>query len=145
MYQAYWQLERRPFEAGVDTSVYYPAESHQASLLKLRYTIENARGAALLAGGPGLGKTLLVKLLWQQLSDKFAPLVHLVFPQMPADLLAYIAAEPTGSPQTRRPGASRSIEPSVRGIERCVLENAAQGRHTVIAIDEAHLWKAGVR
>jgi general secretion pathway protein A len=145
MYQAHWQLERRPFEAGVDTSVYYPAESHQASLLKLRYTIENARGAALLAGGPGLGKTMLVKLLWQQLSDQFAPLVHLVFPQMPtAELLAYLAAELTGSPQDEETaGAPRSIESSVRSIERCVLENAAQGRHAVIAVDEAHLLEGG--
>lgn len=147
MYQAYWQLERRPFEAGVDTSVYYPAESHQASLLKLRYTIENARGAALLTGGPGLGKTLLVKLLWQQLSDKFAPLVHLVFPQMPtADLLAYLAADLTGSPQDDADAGTaspRPIESSVRAIERCLLENAAQGRHTVIAIDEAHLLEGG--
>ena len=145
MYQAYWQLERRPFEVGVDTSVYYPAESHQASLLKLRYTIENARGAALLAGGPGLGKTLLVKLLWQQLSEQFAPLVHLVFPQMPtADLLAYLAAELPGRTTDGAAEASpKSIESSVRAIERCLLENAAQGRHAVIAIDEAHLLEGG--
>jgi len=143
MYQAYWQLQRRPFEAGVETNVYYPAESHQASLLKLRYTIENARGAALLVGGPGLGKTMLVKLLWQQLSEQFSPLVHLVFPQMPtADLLAYLATELAGqSPEDA--AAPRPIESSVRAIERSLLENAAQGRHTVIAIDEAHLLEGG--
>ena len=63
MYEAYWKLREKPFECGVDPRTYYPAEAHQGTLLKLRYAIENQRGAALLCGGFGTGKTLLVRLL----------------------------------------------------------------------------------
>src|SRR4029079_12254184 len=100
MYEAYWQLQSRPFENSPDARFYYPSESHQGALLKLRYAIENRRGAALLAGALGTGKSLAVATLRRLLPDSFAPFVHLVFPDMPArELLAYLAAE-LGAPGT---------------------------------------------
>ena len=63
MYETYWQLSQKPFENVTDARFYYPSESHQAALLKLRYAIENRRGAALLAGPSGCGKTLLTTML----------------------------------------------------------------------------------
>ena len=56
MYETYWRLKQKPFENTADPRFYYPAESHQAALLKLRYTVENRRGAALLAGPSGVGQ-----------------------------------------------------------------------------------------
>ncbi len=94
MFEAYWKLQARPFSAGTATRCYYPAETHQGALLKLRYTIEQRRGAALLVGPSGSGKTLLVRLLAEQLNEQFRPFIHVVFPQMPAaELLAYLATE----------------------------------------------------
>ncbi len=88
MYESYWQLKQKPFENTADPRFYYPCESHQAALLKLRYAIENRRGGALLVGVSGSGKTLLANMLRQALGEEFSPLVHLVFPQMPtAELL----------------------------------------------------------
>src|SRR6267378_3511350 len=94
MYKAYWQLHARPFENCADPRFYYPSEVHQGALLKLRYAVENVRGAALLAGESGSGKTLLINSLRKQLSERFRPFVHLVFPQMtPRELLAFLAHE----------------------------------------------------
>jgi general secretion pathway protein A len=84
MYEAYWRLEHRPFENTNDPRFYYPGESHQGTLLKLRYAVENRRGGAVLAGGSGTGKTLLVQALARQLNDSCQPFVQLVFPQMSA-------------------------------------------------------------
>ena len=58
MYESYWHLRAKPFEDIVGGDFYYPGQTHQAALLKLRYAIENHRAAALLAGASGLGKTL---------------------------------------------------------------------------------------
>ena len=58
MYETYWRLKQKPFENAADPRFYYPGESHQAALLRLRYAVENRRGAALLAGPSGSGKTL---------------------------------------------------------------------------------------
>ena len=92
MYESYWQLDAKPFEPNGDGPWYYPAERHQASLLKLRYAIESRRAGAVLAGPSGSGKTLIVESLKLQLEETIAPQVHLTFPQLPPDqLLAWLA------------------------------------------------------
>jgi len=137
MYETYWHLDRRPFENASDSQFYYPAESHQAALLKLRYAIENRRGGALLAGPSGVGKTLVTVMLRGVLGEDFSPFVHLVFPQMPTpDLLAYLADELDGRGVSSENG---DIGVSVRRIERFLAANVAKGRHAVVAVDEAHL------
>lgn len=136
MYQSYWQLDSRPFEHNSDARFYYAADSQRGALLKLRYVLENRRGAAVLAGESGLGKTLLAQRIVSELDDSFAPRVHLVFPQMPADqLLTHLADQLTAqdSPTTA------TIDQSVRRIERLLRTNAEAGKHAVIVIDEAHL------
>ncbi len=137
MYESYWRLKQKPFENCADPRFYYPGETHQAGLLKLRYTVENRRGAALLAGPSGVGKTLLISMLRASLGENVGPFVHICFPQMPAaDLLAYLADELESSATG---GDTPSVQRSVRRISRALLSNAEQGRHTVIVIDEAHL------
>jgi general secretion pathway protein A len=140
MYQAYWQLDARPFDHSADARFYFPGPSQQAALLKLRYVVENRRGAAVLAGESGLGKTLVAQTLVRQLGDSFRPRVHLVFPQMPADqLLAYLADTLTrrASEGTSTP----SIDQSLRRIEHTLTDHAKAGRHAIIVIDEAHLLR----
>lgn len=138
MYEAYWQLQRKPFETGVDVSAYYPGEAHQAALLKLRYAIESRSGGALLAGAGGSGKTMLVRLLADRVGEQFQPFVHLVFPQMSSvELLAWLAAE-----LENRAPCETTTDDSIRRIQRFLTENAAAGRHAVLAIDEAHLLES---
>jgi len=136
MYQSYWQLDARPFEHTSDARFHYAAESQRGALLKLRYVLENRRGAAVLAGESGLGKTLLAQKIVSELDASFAPRVHLVFPQMPADqLLAYVADQLTG----QYTPLATTIDQSVRRIERLLQANAQAGKHAIIVIDEAHL------
>ena len=137
MYQSHWQLTQKPFENCVDPRFYYPCESHQAAILKLRYAIENQRQAALLAGASGIGKTLLVDMLRNALGETFTPFVHIVFPQMATEqLLAYMADELEGSATSDR---SPDVQQSVRRIETLLAAAAQEERHPVIAVDEAHL------
>ncbi|OHB86014.1 MAG: ATPase [Planctomycetes bacterium RBG_16_64_12] len=141
MYESYWQLDEKPFENCCDPRFYYPSESHQAALLKLRYAVENSRGAAVLAGPSGSGKTLVLSMLRTTLGEEFTPFVHLVFPQMPIDqVLAYLADELSGSVDgLPEPG----VQKSVHRIEHFLAENSRGGRHAVVAIDEAHLLDDG--
>jgi general secretion pathway protein A len=137
MYEAYWQLQSRPFENCTDAAFYYPSEVHQGALLKLRYAVENHRGAALLAGAAGVGKTLLIGALARQLGEPYAPLAHIVFPQMsPGELLNYLAAE-LGALTT--PNAVLRIDESIRRLQKFLADNTAAGKHAVVAIDEAQL------
>ena len=135
MYLTHWQLDSRPFENAADTRFYYPGESQQTVLLKLRYAVESRQGAALLAGASGLGKTLLVQTLLTQLPEYCQPRARIVFPQMPADqLLATLADELTGETMPGLP----TIRDTIRRLTGFLAENTAAGRHAVVVIDEAH-------
>ncbi len=141
MYESYWRLRQKPFESAADPRFYYPAESHQAALLKLRYAVENRRGGALLVGPSGSGKTLVTAMLRGALGEETSPFVHLVFPRMPdADLLSYLADELDGGAGSS--GETPSVRSSVRRIERFLDANAAKGRHAVVVVDEAHLLES---
>jgi general secretion pathway protein A len=137
MYEAYWQLEAKPFEPLAGAGGYYPSETHQGALLKLRYAVENRRGAAVLVGPSGTGKTMLVQMLREQLPENWTPFVHLVFPKLNSrELLTYIADE-LGAPAAE--GGQPGLDQIVRRIERFVAENTRQGQHAVVVIDEAQV------
>jgi type II secretory pathway predicted ATPase ExeA len=137
MYTAYWKLSTSPFAHGWDRRFYYPSETHQATLMKLRYAIEHRRGPALLAGGSGLGKTLLVHALHEELPEEYSPLVHLKFPQMsPEEFLWQLADALTGETTSER-----SVNRHVLRIEQALTRNAEAQRHAVVVIDEAQVWR----
>jgi type II secretory pathway predicted ATPase ExeA len=133
MYTKYWQLSKQPFGMGTDPAFYYPSDTHQGALLKLRYTIENRRGGGLLVGRSGLGKTLLVESLKDILPSSIVSMIHIVYPKMAThELLAYIAAKLGGDPDATFDSHLRQIEARLRDV-------AEQGGHVVLVIDEAHL------
>src|SRR5262245_54299376 len=137
MYLEHWNLSSQPFEPIADRTGLYPCEAHEGALMKLRYAIENGRGAAVLAGPAGTGKTTLTRMLEAQLDASFSPFVRLVFPQMSSrDLLVYLA-EQLGAPPADPP--RHTIEESVRRLEFFLEQNAAHGQHAVVVIDEAQL------
>lgn len=138
MYESYWQLDHKPFENNSESRFYYPAETHQGALLKLRYAIENRRAAALLVGPSGAGKTLVAQTLAKQLPDRCSPFVHLVFPQLPPEQLVHYLADELSA--TSQPG-SVTLEQSLRRLETQLQENCKAGRHAVVVVDEAHLLR----
>jgi general secretion pathway protein A len=135
MYTEYWRLDSKPFESGADPEFYYPSETHQGALLKLRYAVENRRGGALLAGASGLGKTLVIESLKRLMPETVGPVVHIVFPKMSTSQLLGHIAHSLGTVPT----SDVSIDASVRQIENHLQEIADQGKHAVLVIDEAHL------
>ena len=139
MYERYWQLDRNPFDDDSDLRGFFRSETHQATLLKLRYVIENGKGTGLLAGGTGFGKSYLLQVLKQQLAESHGPFVHLVFPQLTsAELLAYLAVE-LGADESSVGRGAGGLDRTVREIDQRLRKFGEEGRHPVIVVDEAHL------
>lgn len=137
MYEDYWQLATKPFEPTADAKFRFTSATQQAALHKLRYAIESRRGAALLAGPSGVGKTLLTDILREQLGDNIGKFVRVVFPLMSSrDFLVYLA-EQLGTPPADPP--QHTIEESLRRLEFAFQENIRHSQHAVIVVDEAHL------
>lgn len=139
MYQSYWNLQSGPFEEKMDSTFYYESHSHQAGLLKLQYLIENSKGAGLLVGGSGIGKSYLCHVLRSQLAEIYQPFVHLVFPQLsPIEMISYLAVE-LGAEEAGIEAVASGKDRIVRTLHRQLQLLCEQGYKPVIIIDEAHL------
>lgn len=140
MYSQHWKLERRPFENTLEPEFFFPSQTHQAAVLKLRYLIENQKGAGVLVGPTGTGKTFVTRRLIQELGSQIGPWMNFVFPQMTADdLLTDIAIRLGGELATASPNSVLPRSAALRIIERSLDEHARAGRHPVLVIDDAHL------
>jgi len=137
MYEEYWQLETKPFEPTTDARFRYPSAAQQAAFHKLRYAIESRRGAALLAGPAGIGKTLLAASLSEQLDESVDKFVQVVFPLMSSRDLLIFLAEQLGTPPADPP--QYTVEESLRRLQFAFEESGRRGQHTVIVVEEAHL------
>lgn len=136
MYESYWRFKSRPFENKASNDFYYPSETHQAAMLKLRYAIENRRAAALLCGPTGMGKSLVAEMLLRQLSDTYRPVYHLVFPTLDSEQLIRYLVEQIDSNNDQWP---REPSADLARFEKLLDKNLEQNRHAVIVVDEAHL------
>ncbi len=140
MYADFWQLSSAPFENNVDTRFYFESESHHAALLKLRYMVENDKGAGLIVGATGLGKTFVLNVLSETLEGAFGPFIHLVFPRMSAsEMLSYLAVELGAREDALRRESAGGLDRTIRTIQQQIQMFNSQGRHPVLLIDEAHL------
>lgn len=136
MYTQHWKLIKRPFENRCDSQFYYPAELHQAALLKLHYTIENRRAAALLCGPTGVGKTYLIQELRRQLSDPFRFVTNLVFPALEeSEWLTYFV----DALDAAAAGSTSGTAQALARLERTLLKHIEAKTHPTIVVDEAQL------
>lgn len=138
MYGDYWKLETLPFENNCDPQLFFRAPSHEAAVLKLQYVVEQNKGAAVLVGGHGVGKTYLTRVLESRIAEPFQPIVRLLFPQLGATPLLGLIARRLGSDDTGR-DKTATPEVLVRRLEDRMQRLASDGRRPVLIIDDAHL------
>lgn len=70
MYEAYWGLREKPFENTPDPRFLFQNEDTADLFTRLLYTLKSNRGAAMLTGASGCGKTLVTRALLQQLDPE---------------------------------------------------------------------------
>jgi general secretion pathway protein A len=139
MHQQHWGLVEDPFLDWSGLAGHFPAEGSEEALLRLRFVVENARGAAVLLGESGVGKTHLLSVLAQQLDARRHPVLPLRFPQLNAgETLRYLARELTFPSETHF-HLDTGLDVAVGVIERALDDLAGQGVSPVFAIDDAHL------
>ncbi len=74
MYEKYWELKEKPFDITPDPKYFCRSAGHEEALMRFHYVISEHKGAGLLTGEYGSGKTLLVRYVIRELmgqSSKF--------------------------------------------------------------------------
>ncbi len=134
MYEDYWRMSRPAFCATEPGEGYFPAQSHRAARLKLRYLVEQRQSAALLIGDAGVGKSFLLDAFLSELPLPAGPVVTVVVPQLaPAELIGYLARK-LGDDHADR---AQSFDEVLNRWEQQLIILQSEGRHPVIVIDDA--------
>jgi len=69
MYLKYWGLKVKPFENTPDPKFIYFSKSHEEALVRLFYAVKERKGAMLLTGEYGCGKTVISRAFIGELID----------------------------------------------------------------------------
>lgn len=71
MYETFFRLRKRPFSATPDPSCFFPSPGLVEGLTQLRRSVEAGQGIGLIVSPSGLGKTLLLRKLAEELLPGF--------------------------------------------------------------------------
>lgn len=67
MYLKFWGFKEKPFENTPDSRFLYKSFGHEEALMRMFYCVKEKKGAAMLTGEYGSGKTLLTRALLKEL------------------------------------------------------------------------------
>ena len=133
MYTQYFGLKENPFALSPDPRYLYLSQRHQDALAHLMYGITGGGGFVQLTGEVGTGKTLMIRAMLQRLPDTVdVALVLYPFLSVREFMLALC-----DDLHIKRP-AEDSLKALIDTLNTFLLENHAQGRRTVVIMDEAH-------
>ncbi len=138
MYGDYWQLKCLPFENNSDAQFFLRAPAHEAALLKLQYVVEQGKGAAVLIGRHGLGKTYLTQVLESELSCESQTIVRLMFPRLNGTQMLRLIARRLGAAIDLGP-ATQDAEQIIAALEDRLCTLANDGQRPLLILDDAHL------
>jgi len=134
MYLDYWKINKYPFENVPDPDFMYYSPEHEEALVRLLYAVKRMKGAALLTGDIGSGKTTLSRVFIQQLPEKEFDIGLITNPSLNAlDFIKEVHY------QLGLDSNSNSKTDLLVILNNRLLENLNNGRSTLLIIDEAQL------
>jgi general secretion pathway protein A len=134
MYTSFFGLNEKPFAITPDPRYLFMSERHGEALAHLVYGVTESGGFMQLTGEVGTGKTTLVRTLLLSRMPENADVAVVLNPQLSAlEFLQSICEEL----QVSVPGDSTSIKVLIDALNRHLLDAHANGRRTILVVDEA--------
>jgi len=109
------------------------SREHEEGLTRLLYIVKNRKGAGMLTGVFGCGKTLLSRALFRELEKEGHRFAYVTNPRLDDIELLRMIAYGLGvrSPPTRKTDVLITIQEALQN-------NLRDGKETIVVIDEAH-------
>jgi len=137
MYEKYWLLNEKPFENTPDPRFIYYSKEHEEALMRILYAIKEEKGAAMLTGECGSGKTLLSRMTIEELiKAQLYEVALITYPQFnPIQFLQEIIY------QLENINLESNKPMLLHHLQDRIYKNFNDGKRTVIIIDESQIIK----
>ncbi len=132
LYLEHFGLREAPFRITPHTDFFFDGADRGPTLDALLYAIQHEEGIVKVVGEVGSGKTLLCRVLIERL-PKQVETIYLANPSFTRDEILYAVAEELKIEFSRERATI-----ALRALQDRLIASYAQGRRTVILIDEAH-------
>ncbi|TDT36981.1 MSHA biogenesis protein MshM [Halospina denitrificans] len=132
MYLSFFGLNEAPFSLTPNTRYFLRAESHAQALELLLVALREQEGFIKVSGEVGTGKTLLCRLLLNQLPEEVKT-AYLPNPQLTPTGLFQALADELGLSLPDAENTHRALS----ALQRHLIDTAADGYSVVLVIDEA--------
>ena len=134
MYLEYWGLEIFPYEIVPDLKFIYNSVHYREAMTRLTYAIQRRKGAALLTGDVGCGKTTLSRAFIHNLARKEYHVGLITNPMLePVEFIREILYQFGLDP------ASHSKHELLNALGEMMMRDFKENRTTILVIDEAQL------
>lgn len=132
MYESHFGLQEAPFALTPNTRYFLRAASHSEALELLLVALQQREGFIKVTGEVGTGKTLLCRLLLNEL-DRNACTAYIPNPNLPPETLYEAVAEELGVDVTR----CANVHQILKALNQRLIALAMEGKPAVLVIDEA--------
>ncbi|MDE3010672.1 MAG: AAA family ATPase [Pseudomonadota bacterium] len=136
-YLAYFGLQEPPFRLVPDTSCFFTGAQRGRTLQALVYAITQGEGIIRITGEVGAGKTMLCRMLLQELPDS-VDIAYLAVPSLDRQQVLRALARELDVPCDDVPGVDDLLE----RLQQELIERHAEGFHVAVLVDEAHAMPA---
>jgi len=135
LYEAYWGLREKPLENTPDPRFFYRSPACAEVYARLLHALRGNRGAALLTGAAGCGKTLMARVLLQELGPERTEVALVHHPcRTPEEFLREVLY------QLGEDGRSEDRPQVVHRLHEVLYANHAAGKDTILVVDEGQTF-----
>ena len=135
MYLEHWEMNILPFENTPNPSFFYPSSMHKEALERLNYTVVQGKGAAMVVGGIGCGKTIISHALINRLRKDRYRVVAMTNPAFEPKEFLEMTMRLFQVPN----GYSRSKAEMLDCLESHLRKNIVEAKGSVLIVDEAQV------
>lgn len=141
MYTHYFQLRQAPFSIAPDPRYLYMSQRHREALAHLLYGVSSSGGVVLLTGEIGTGKTTVTRCFLEKMPAN-CNVAYIFNPKLTVNELLQSICDEFGIALPA--GHATSLKEYIDALNRFLLETHAEGKNSVLVIDEAQNLSADV-
>ncbi|MEN8261905.1 MAG: AAA family ATPase [Nitrospirota bacterium] len=127
----FFELKEYPFRLTPDPAYFFPSSSHKEGLLLMDYAIDQKEGILLIIGGPGTGKTTMLKVFLEKWKSQAETAMILTPRLSPEECLISIAEDLKISLE------NKSKNEIIKALRDFMTVKSKENKRVIIILDEA--------